>query len=50
MSGPRVPRDTCGRCGEYLPHYCAAIVVVRRERFGRKTVTVTDRQPAEAAA
>jgi|HubBroStandDraft_6_1064221.scaffolds.fasta_scaffold00062_102 hypothetical protein len=44
---PSVPRDTCGRCGEFLPHYCAAVVAVRRERSGRKTVTVTDRQPAE---
>lgn len=43
----RVPRTVCGRCGEFWPHYCAAVVVVRRGRFGRKTVTITDRQPGE---
>ena len=43
---PRTPRDACARCSEYLPQYCAAVVTVRRGRFGRKTVTITDRQPA----
>lgn len=42
---PRVPRAVCERCSEYLPHYCAAVVTVRRGRFGRKTVTIADRQP-----
>ena len=29
---PVTPRSSCGRCGEYLPHYCAAEVTWGRRR------------------
>lgn len=39
-----VPRHICGMCGEFLPHYCAAIIMIRRTRWnGRRIVTITDR-------
>lgn len=40
-----VPQRVCPRCGEFLPHACAAIVIVQRARFGRKSVTIIDRSP-----
>jgi hypothetical protein len=39
------------KCGEWLPHSCAAKVTVARERWtGRRIVTITDRQPSPAQA
>ena len=40
------PRAICGICAEFLPHYCAAQVTIRRLGFGRRTITIIDRQPA----
>lgn len=41
------PRRQCATCGEWLPHYCAALVTFARERFtGRRVITITDRRPA----
>jgi hypothetical protein len=42
-----VPRHVGGDCGEFLPHACAPIITVLRERWtGRCTVRIQDRQPA----
>lgn len=39
-----VPRHTCGACGEYLPHACAPLVTITRQRWtGKRIVTITDR-------
>lgn len=42
-----VPHNVCEVCGEFLPHYCAAIVIVKRLRFGRKVVAIIDRAIVE---
>lgn len=46
ITGPPVPRRICPICQEFAPHYCAALLVVRRGPGGRRTITITDRQPA----
>jgi hypothetical protein len=38
-----IPSRVCPVCDEFLPHYCAAIVIVRRLPFGRKEVVINDR-------
>ena len=46
MAGPPVPSGTCGACGEYLPHACAPLVLITREKWtGRRVVTIRDREP-----
>ena len=40
-----VPRHSCGACGEFLPHACAPVVEIRRLQFGRRQITITDREP-----
>jgi NMD protein affecting ribosome stability and mRNA decay len=49
-----VQNETCVICGEFKPHYCAAIVQVTRTRLSsrqgqrtkfRKTVIIQDRMP-----
>ena len=48
-TGAAVPRKICPRpgCGEFLPHYCAEVVTVTRERWtGKRVITITDRRAA----
>jgi hypothetical protein len=40
-----VPQHTCDRCGEFLPHACAPVVLRTRGRFGRNTITIIGREP-----
>jgi len=41
-----VPRRICNLCGEFLPHSCAPIITIRREKWtGRRIITITDRAP-----
>lgn len=48
-SVPGMPRNWCERCGEVLPHYCAAAVTIGRARFtGKRVVVITDRMPVSA--
>ena len=42
---PPVPQHQCGTCGEFLPHACTPVVLISRRQFGRKQVTVIDREP-----
>jgi hypothetical protein len=47
---PAIPRETCPTCLEYLPHYCAEVVTITRQRrTGKRVVTITARV-TEAAA
>jgi hypothetical protein len=44
-TGTPVPRSTCGECGEYLPHACAPVVLITREKWtGRRIVAIRDRE------
>jgi hypothetical protein len=53
-----VPQNVCRECGEFLPHACAPIITILRERWtGRRIVRIQDcarwhthqpRQQAEA--
>lgn len=46
MTGVPVPRSTCGECGEFLPHACAPVVLITRQRWtGRRVVVIRDREP-----
>ena len=45
---PPVPQHQCGTCGEFLPHACAPVVLISRRQFGRKQVTVIDRERPRA--
>jgi hypothetical protein len=46
--GTPVPPHVCGDCGEFLPHACAPVITILRERWtGRRIVNIQDRQPAE---
>lgn len=43
MTAPR-PARICPGCGEWLPHACAAVVTISRERYtGRRAVRIIDR-------
>jgi len=45
--GMPVPRHVCGDCGEFLPHACAPVITILRERStGRRIVRIQNRQPA----
>lgn len=34
---------SCTHCGEFLPHYCAPVVTITRQRFtGRRITSITD--------
>jgi hypothetical protein len=40
---PGIPARTCQECGEFLPHSCAPIVTITRQKWtGRRIVTITD--------
>jgi hypothetical protein len=42
------PRHICPACGEFLPHYCASLVLISRQKFtGKRVITITDRAPAD---
>ncbi len=44
--GMPVPRHLCGDCGEFLPHTCAPVITILREKWtGRRIVSIQDRQP-----
>jgi hypothetical protein len=48
MAGMPVPRATCEACGEFVPHACAPVVLVTREKWtGRRVVTIRDREPVQ---
>jgi methyl coenzyme M reductase subunit C-like uncharacterized protein (methanogenesis marker protein 7) len=48
---PAVPRQTCPDCQEYLPHYCAEVVAITRDRgTGKRVITITARPERKAAA
>jgi hypothetical protein len=52
-TGAAVPRKTCPRpdCGEFMPHYCAEVVTVSRQRWtGKRVITISARPEREAAA
>ena len=39
-----IPMNICEVCGEFLPHYCAPIIVRSRQVFsGKRLITITDR-------
>jgi hypothetical protein len=39
-----IPARTCPECGEFLPHACAPVIIIQRQRFtGRRVITITDR-------
>ena len=41
------PRRICSVCGEFLPHYCAPVVTITRQKFtGRRVVIIIDRESA----
>jgi len=45
--GMPVPRQVCGVCGEFMPHACAPVTTILRERWtGRRIVRIEDCQPA----
>jgi hypothetical protein len=42
--------ELCERCGEFLPHYCAALVTFHRRPYAtRRSVTIVDRDETAAA-
>jgi hypothetical protein len=46
--GMPVPRHMCEDCGEFLPHACAPVITLLRERWtGRRILSIQDRQPAQ---
>jgi hypothetical protein len=46
--GMPVPRHICGGCGEFVPHACAPVIAILRERWtGRRIVRIQDRHPAQ---
>jgi hypothetical protein len=46
---PEVPSRICQECGEFLPHSCAPLVTITRQKWtGRWIVTITDRATATA--
>jgi hypothetical protein len=45
--GTPVPRNVWRECGEFLPHACAPVITILRERrTGRRIVRIQDRRPA----
>lgn len=45
-AGSAIPARVCERCGEYLPHYCAPVITIKRQPFtGLKIVRIEDRVP-----
>ncbi len=39
-----IPANVCYICDEFLPHYCAPIIVRSRQVFtGKRLITITDR-------
>jgi hypothetical protein len=45
--GMPVSRHVCGDCGEFLPHACAPVITILRQKWtGRRILQIHDRQPA----
>ena len=44
---PWCPSRICAQCGEFLPHSCAPVIAITRQKWtGRRIVTITDRPAA----
>lgn len=47
IAGAPVPRRTCQACDEFLPHACAPVVLITREKRTARVVTIRDREPVQ---